>query len=48
DKKPIILWGHPRSLSTAFERAFQQRSREFYVFHEPFCQEFSERNRNLN
>ncbi|RIB04170.1 hypothetical protein C2G38_2223090, partial [Gigaspora rosea] len=47
DKRPIILWGHPRSLSSAFERAFRQRSREFYVLHEPFCQEFTERKQQL-
>ncbi|CAG8499780.1 12089_t:CDS:2 [Dentiscutata erythropus] len=38
---------HPRSLSSAFERAFRQRSKEFHVFHEPFCQEFTDRKQQL-
>ncbi|RIB22577.1 hypothetical protein C2G38_2173655 [Gigaspora rosea] len=36
DQKPIILWSHPRSLSTVFERPFFQRPQEFHVIHEPF------------
>lgn len=31
----IALWGHPRSMSTAFERHFIERG-DFTVFHEPF------------
>ncbi len=31
----IALWGHPRSLSTALERSFMERS-DFKVFHEAF------------
>lgn len=33
--KTIILWVHPRSVSTAFECAFLQRLSEFDVKHEP-------------
>ncbi|CAG8676530.1 hypothetical protein C2G38_979631 [Gigaspora rosea] len=36
DQKPIILWSHPRSLSTVFERPFLQLPQEFHVIHEPF------------
>ncbi|CAG8681234.1 9214_t:CDS:2, partial [Ambispora leptoticha] len=36
NNKPIILWCHPRTVSSAFERAFLQRSDEFICFHEPF------------
>ncbi|KAF0476758.1 branched-chain-amino-acid aminotransferase-like protein 1 [Gigaspora margarita] len=36
DQRPIILWSHPRSLSTVFERPFLQLSQEFHVIHEPF------------
>ncbi|KAF0505912.1 branched-chain-amino-acid aminotransferase-like protein 1 [Gigaspora margarita] len=36
DKRPIILWAHPRSLSTVFERPFLQYPQEFHVIHEPF------------
>lgn len=35
-KAPVVLWCHPRSVSTAFERAFLQRSEEFHCLHEPF------------
>ena len=35
EDKPIALWAVPRSISTAFERAFVQRD-DFVVFHEPF------------
>ncbi len=35
DIKPIALWAVPRSISTAFERAFVERD-DFEVFHEPF------------
>lgn len=35
----IILWGHPRSLSTVFERIFIERG-DFEVFHEPFAYTF--------
>jgi hypothetical protein len=34
-EKPIALWAVPRSISTAFERAFVERD-DFEVFHEPF------------
>ncbi|XP_037044537.1 branched-chain-amino-acid aminotransferase-like protein 2 isoform X2 [Bradysia coprophila] len=34
-KLPVVLWCHPRSVSTAFERAFLQRE-DFYCLHEPF------------
>ncbi|RIB28637.1 hypothetical protein C2G38_2058714 [Gigaspora rosea] len=34
DQRPIILWSHPRSLSTVFERLLQ-RPQEFHVIHEP-------------
>lgn len=33
--KPVALWAVPRSISTAFERAFVERD-DFEVFHEPF------------
>ena len=33
--KPVALWAVPRSVSTAFERAFLERG-DFKVFHEPF------------
>ncbi|CAG8597170.1 15670_t:CDS:2 [Dentiscutata heterogama] len=36
DQRPIILWAHPRSLSTVFERPFFQCPQEFHVIHEPF------------
>ncbi len=32
----VVLWCHPRSVSTAFERAFLQRSDDFTCLHEPF------------
>ncbi|CAG8777020.1 6416_t:CDS:1, partial [Gigaspora rosea] len=35
DQRPIILWSHPRSLSTVFERPFLQHPQEFHVIHEP-------------
>ncbi len=35
DQKPVALWAVPRSISTAFERIFVERS-DFEVFHEPF------------
>ena len=34
-EKPVGLWAVPRSISTAFERAFVERD-DFEVFHEPF------------
>ena len=34
-EKPVALWAVPRSISTAFERAFVERD-DFEVFHEPF------------
>lgn len=33
--KIVILWSHPRSVSTCFERAFIQRE-DYITFHEPF------------
>jgi hypothetical protein len=33
--KPIVLWCHPRSISSALERAFMQRS-DFKCLHEPY------------
>lgn len=33
--QPLILWAVPRSVSTAFEKTFSQRS-DFEVVHEPF------------
>jgi hypothetical protein len=33
--KPVALWSVPRSISTAFERAFVERD-DFEVLHEPF------------
>ncbi|CAG8785840.1 12104_t:CDS:1, partial [Racocetra fulgida] len=38
DQRPIILWSHPRSLSTVFERPFLQCPQEFHVIHEPLNQ----------
>lgn len=35
NKKPLALWGVPRSISTAFERVFVERD-DFEVIHEPF------------
>lgn len=40
NKKPIILWSHPRSVSTAFERAFLERKDDIQCFHEPFGEPF--------
>ncbi|CAG8455118.1 13368_t:CDS:2 [Ambispora gerdemannii] len=40
NSKPIILWCHPRTVSSAFERSFIQRSDEFVCFHEPFCEAY--------
>lgn len=37
---PLMLWCHPRSLSTAFERAFLQRPDDFVCLHEPFGDPF--------
>ena len=37
--KPIIAWCHPRSCSTAFERAFLQRE-DTHTFHEPLGDPF--------
>ncbi|WFC98027.1 hypothetical protein MYAM1_000748 [Malassezia yamatoensis] len=37
--KPIIVWCHPRSCSTAFERAFLQR-KDTQIFHEPLGDPF--------
>ena len=34
-EKPVALWAVPRSISTAFARAFVERD-DFEVFHEPF------------
>jgi len=34
---PIILWTHPRSCSTAFERAVYQLKSQVVVEHEPYC-----------
>lgn len=39
DIKPIIVWCHPRSCSTAFERAFLQRE-DTQTFHEPLGDPF--------
>ncbi|KAL4401547.1 hypothetical protein ACI68E_001190 [Malassezia pachydermatis] len=36
---PIIVWCHPRSCSTAFERSFLQR-KDTKVYHEPFSDPF--------
>jgi hypothetical protein len=33
--KIIVLWSHPRSLSTPFERIFMERG-DFKILHEPF------------
>jgi len=38
--KPVILWSHPRSVSTAFERAFINRKDDVQCFHEPFGEPF--------
>ncbi|KAF0536243.1 branched-chain-amino-acid aminotransferase-like protein 1 [Gigaspora margarita] len=38
DQKPIILWSHPRSLSTVFEQPFLKYPQEFHVIHEPLNQ----------
>ncbi|GAA99212.1 uncharacterized protein L969DRAFT_86421 [Mixia osmundae IAM 14324] len=35
DPKAIILWSHPRSTSTMFERMFLNRPNDFTVLHEP-------------
>jgi hypothetical protein len=35
----VVLWAHPRSVSTAFERVFLERS-DTTVFHEPFSYPF--------
>lgn len=40
NEAPVVLWCHPRSVSTAFERAFLQREEEFYCLHEPFGDAF--------
>src|SRR5438046_1838171 len=37
--KPIMLWTHPRSISTALERAFIQRP-DFECVHEPYGDPF--------
>lgn len=37
--KPIILWCHPRSVSSALERAFTQRE-DFKCLHEPYGEPF--------
>lgn len=37
--KPIVLWCVPRSVSTAFERAFQQRE-DMVTMHEPYGDSF--------
>lgn len=40
---PILaLWAHPRSMSTAIERAMRHRS-DCYVFHEPFLMQYYRR-----
>jgi hypothetical protein len=38
-QKPIILWCHPRSVSSALERAFMQRP-DFKCLHEPYGEPF--------
>ncbi|KAF0405605.1 branched-chain-amino-acid aminotransferase-like protein 1 [Gigaspora margarita] len=38
NQRPIILWSHPRSLSTVFERLFLKYPQEFHVIHEPLNQ----------
>jgi hypothetical protein len=35
--KIVFLWSHPRSVSTAFLRAFMQRD-DYITFHEPFAE----------
>jgi Sulfotransferase domain len=37
--KPVVLWCHPRSISSAFERAFMQRA-DFKCLHEPYGEPF--------
>ena len=37
--KPIVLWCHPRSVSSALERAFMQRP-DFKCLHEPYGDPF--------
>jgi Sulfotransferase domain len=39
EMKPIVLWCHPRSVSSAFERAFMQRP-DFKCLHEPYGEPF--------
>ncbi|UJR16754.1 hypothetical protein I4U23_003654 [Adineta vaga] len=39
EPKIVFLWCHPRSISTAVERAFMQRQ-DFITFHEPFGEPF--------
>nr|WP_293108444.1 hypothetical protein [Okeania sp. SIO2F4] len=34
--KIVVLWAHPRSLSTVFERIMMERG-DFKIFHEPFA-----------
>lgn len=34
---PIVLWSHPRSVSTAFTRAILTRD-DFHVLHEPYSE----------
>ncbi|NEP14607.1 MAG: hypothetical protein F6K14_31300 [Symploca sp. SIO2C1] len=34
--KIVVLWAHPRSLSTVFERMMMERG-DFKIFHEPFA-----------
>jgi hypothetical protein len=36
---PVILWCHPRSVSSAFERAFMQR-KDTRSYHEPLSMPF--------
>lgn len=40
NQAPVVLWCHPRSVSTAFELAFLQREEELYCLHEPFGDAF--------
>ncbi|KIY47786.1 hypothetical protein FISHEDRAFT_65949 [Fistulina hepatica ATCC 64428] len=40
ENSPIFLWCHPRSVSSAFERAFLTCSDEFICLHEPLSQAF--------
>jgi len=37
--KPVVLWCHPRSVSSAFERAFMER-KDFKCLHEPYGEPF--------